>query len=63
LQLYTDRAGYKRGVKSAGLLMDPPVIDCSGWASLLLTRAMQAENEAADYVITRSHDQDQNLSG
>ncbi len=46
VQLYTARVGYQRGVKSEGLSTNPPVIDCSGWVGLLLTKAMQAENEA-----------------
>jgi hypothetical protein len=47
VQRYTGEVGYQRGVKSEGLSITPPVIDCSGWTALLLTRAMQAENEAA----------------
>jgi len=47
VQRYTGRVGYRRGVKSEGLLANPPVIDCSGWTALLLTQALQAENEAA----------------
>ena len=47
VQLYTGRVGYQRGVKAEGLSTNPPVIDCSGWIGLLLTKAMQAENEVA----------------
>ncbi|NPT41664.1 hypothetical protein GNZ12_10085 [Paraburkholderia sp. 1N] len=47
VQRYTGRVGYRRGIKSEGLLANPPVIDCSGWTALLLTQALQAENEAA----------------
>ena len=47
VQRYTGQGGYQRGVKSEGLSATPPVIDCSGWTALLLTQAMQAENEAA----------------
>ena len=45
VQLYTGRAGYQRGVKAEGLSASPPVIDCSGWAGLLLTKTMQAVEE------------------
>jgi hypothetical protein len=51
VQLYTGRVGYKRGAKSEGLSMTPPVIDCSGWTGLLLMRAMRAENEVAGRAI------------
>jgi hypothetical protein len=47
VQRYTGQVGYQRGVKSEGLSASPPVIDCSGWTALLLTHAMQSENEAA----------------
>ncbi|WP_414441216.1 hypothetical protein [Burkholderia sp. 22PA0106] len=56
VQAYTGRVGYQRGAKSEGLSADPPVIDCSGWVRLLLTRAMQAENEAAGRVVFGSGD-------
>jgi len=42
VQLYTGRVGYQLGVKSEGLSADPPVIDCSGWTRLFLTKAMRA---------------------
>ncbi|CAN5129448.1 hypothetical protein BH10PSE10_BH10PSE10_13870 [soil metagenome] len=50
VELYTGRVGYRRGVKSEGLTAKPPIIDCSGWVRVLLTHAMQAENEAAGFV-------------
>ncbi|MEM5421217.1 hypothetical protein [Paraburkholderia ferrariae] len=55
-QTYTGRVGYQRGVKSERLVADPPVIDCSGWVRLLLTKAMQAENEAAGRAVFGSGD-------
>jgi hypothetical protein len=54
VERYTGRVGYQRGVKFEGLAFDPPVIDCSGWAALLLTQAMHAENEAAGRVVFES---------
>lgn len=51
VQLYTGCAGYQRGVKAQGLSARPPVIDCSGWTGLLLTKAMQAENDAAGRAV------------
>jgi hypothetical protein len=56
VQTYTGRVGYQRGMKSEGLSSDPPVIDCSGWTRLLLTKAMQAENEAAGCAVFGSSD-------
>jgi hypothetical protein len=56
VQMWTGRVGYERGVKSEGLSMTPPVIDCSGWVGLLLLRAMQAENEAAGRATFRGED-------
>jgi hypothetical protein len=56
VQRYTGRVGYQRGVKSEGLSMHPPVIDCSGWVGFLLKQAMQAENDAAHYAVFRSND-------
>jgi hypothetical protein len=47
VQRHTGKVAYQQGVKSKGLLSDPPVIDCSGWVALLLTEAMAAENAAA----------------
>jgi hypothetical protein len=46
VQRYNGRVGYRRGVKSEGLSASPPVIDCSGWTALLLSRALQAQNDA-----------------
>jgi hypothetical protein len=43
---YTGRVEYKRGTKAAGLDADPPSIDCSGWAALLLSTGMEAANRA-----------------
>ncbi|QBR02178.1 hypothetical protein [Paraburkholderia pallida] len=51
VQIHTGRVGYQRGVKSEGLSASPPVIDCSGWARVLLTQAMRAENEAAGRAV------------
>ncbi|MGM4919666.1 hypothetical protein [Tardiphaga sp. 813_E8_N1_3] len=47
VERYVGHVGYKGGVKSEGLAWDPPVIDCSGWAALLLSSAMQAMNDAS----------------
>lgn len=58
VQLYTGRVGYQRGVKSEGLSADPPVIGCSGWTRLLLTKAMRAENEAASRAVFGADDVD-----
>jgi hypothetical protein len=56
VQQFTGQVGYKRGVKSEGLTMTPPVIDCSGWTGLLLMRAMQAENDVAGRTIFSADD-------
>jgi len=56
VQLYTGRTGYQRGVKAEGLSANPPVIDCSGWTGLLLTKAMQAENGAAGRAVFSAAD-------
>jgi hypothetical protein len=56
VQRYTGRVGYRRGVKSEGLSLSPPVIDCSGWTTLLLTQAMQAENEATGRAVFSADD-------
>lgn len=55
-QRYTGRVSYRRGVKAEGLSMTPPVIDCSGWVSVLLTQAMRAENESAGRTIFDEQD-------
>jgi hypothetical protein len=46
-QRHTGKVGYLRGAKAEGLSADPPVIDCSGWTTLLLAEAMAAANAAA----------------
>jgi hypothetical protein len=56
VQRHTGRVGYRRGVKVEGLDANPPVIDCSGWVGLLLTQAMQAENEAAGRAVFGTND-------
>ncbi|WP_143325696.1 hypothetical protein [Caballeronia sordidicola] len=58
VQTYTGRVAYQRGIKSEGLSADPPTIDCSGWTALLLTTAMQAQNEAAGRRIFRAGEMD-----
>jgi hypothetical protein len=58
VQCYTGRVGYRRGVKSEGLSASPPVIDCSGWTALLLSRALQAQNEAAGRTLFAADDID-----
>jgi hypothetical protein len=45
VERYTGSVGYKGGVKAEGLADNPPVIDCSGWVSLLLSAAMRAVND------------------
>ncbi|MFT4068500.1 hypothetical protein [Paraburkholderia sp.] len=56
VQRHTGRVGYRRGVKAEGLAATPAVIDCSGWVALLLTEAMQAENDVASRPVFRSDD-------
>jgi hypothetical protein len=51
VERYTDRVGYRRGTKAAGLDALPPVIDCSGWVGVLLTEAMRAQNGATGKAI------------
>ncbi|QUS41918.1 hypothetical protein RPMA_26090 [Tardiphaga alba] len=51
VERYTGKVGYKGAVKAEGLSFEPPVIDCSGWAGLLLTSAMQAANHAAQRTL------------
>jgi protein-tyrosine-phosphatase len=46
VERHVGKVGYKGGVKSEGLSHGPPVIDCSGWAALLLSTAMHAMNDA-----------------
>ena len=56
VQRYTGHVGYQRGVKSEGLSRPSPVIDCSGWVALLLTQAMQSENEVAGRAVFSADD-------
>jgi hypothetical protein len=51
VQRHTGRVGYERGVKSEGLIADPPVIDCSGWSRVLLQTAMEAENAGSSQTV------------
>ena len=53
---FTDRVGYRRGIKAEGLSRSPPIIDCSGWVGFLLTSAMTAENSAAGQNVFDSDD-------
>ncbi|RKT27200.1 hypothetical protein B0G69_3011 [Paraburkholderia sp. RAU2J] len=43
-------------MKSEGLSASPPVIDCSGWTALLLSRALQAHNVAAARAVFTDDD-------
>ena len=54
VERYTGHLGYKGGVKAAGLQADPPVIDCSGWAAVLLASGMAAANSSGAPIF--SHD-------
>ena len=56
VQRYTGRVGYRATVKAEGLAADPPVIDCSGWFGVLITAAMNAENEAAGRTVFAAED-------
>jgi hypothetical protein len=56
VQRHTGRVGYRRGMKSEGLSASPPVIDCSGWTALLLSRALQAHNVAAARTVFADDD-------
>lgn len=47
VERYTGRVAYKGGVKAQGLDQEPPVIDCSAWAALLLSTGMAAANRTA----------------
>src|SRR5665647_3860425 len=44
VERYSGRVGYKGGVKAEGFSADPPIIDCSGWVSILLSAAMESIN-------------------
>ncbi len=54
VQRYTGRVGYRGGIKAEGPTANPPVIDCSGWVSLLLSSGMKAVNECGREVFTSS---------
>jgi len=53
---YTGQVGYKGGTKASGLDVDPPAIDCSGWAALLLASGMKAANSLANEAMFSSVD-------
>ncbi|MBW0003175.1 MAG: hypothetical protein JO216_06780 [Hyphomicrobiales bacterium] len=53
---YAGHVGYQSGTKAAGLNLDPPVIDCSGWVALLLTVGMNAANQRANRTLFNSED-------
>lgn len=53
---YTGQVGYKGGTKASGLDADPPAIDCSGWAALLLASGMKASNSSANETMFSSVD-------
>jgi hypothetical protein len=46
VERYTGNVGYRGGAKAEGLAAIRPVIDCSGWVSLLLSTGMKAINAA-----------------
>ena len=54
VERYTGRVGYRGGVKAEGLLAVPPVIDCSGWVSLLLSTGMIAVNDSGQEKFTNN---------
>jgi hypothetical protein len=56
IERHAGRVGYKRGIKADGLNATPPVIDCSGWAALLLTTGMHAANQAAPNAVFDDED-------
>lgn len=47
VERYVGKVAYKGAVKAEGLMLDPPVIDCSGWAALLINSAMKALDDAS----------------
>lgn len=51
VEKYTGRVGYQGAIKAEGLSFANPVIDCSGWAALLITSAMDAVNEVTQREI------------
>jgi hypothetical protein len=52
VERYTGNVGYRGGVKAEGLVAIPPVIDCSGWVSLLLSTGMKAVNDCGQEKFT-----------
>jgi hypothetical protein len=56
VERYTGHVGYKGGVKAEGLMADPPVIDCSGWVSLLLSTAMTTVNDSSGQEVFSGDD-------
>jgi hypothetical protein len=56
VERYTGHVGYKGGVKREGLTADPPVIDCSGWVSLLLSTAMTSVNDSSGQEVFSGDD-------
>jgi hypothetical protein len=52
VERYTGNVGYRGGVKAEGLVAIPPVIDCSGWVSLLLSTGMRAVNDCGQERFT-----------
>ena len=51
---YTGLVRYKGGTKAAGLAAEPPVIDCSGRAALLLSSGMKAVTSSAGKAVFSS---------
>ena len=52
VERYTGNVGYRGGIKAEGLVAIPPVIDCSGWVSLLLSTGMKAVNDCGQEKFT-----------
>ncbi len=50
---YTGHVRYKGAAKAAELDAEPPVIDCSGWAALLLAAGMKAVDSSAGVEVFR----------
>jgi len=48
---HTGYVGWKGGTKASGLNANSPVIDCSGWAALLLSAGMSAANGAVTFSL------------
>ena len=48
---HTGHVGYAMGTKGIGLEANPPVVDCSGWAAVLLTAGMAAANATAQAAV------------